>query len=176
MLGDTSPLDLGSIIKIVNPKTDVFKYMDDHYHIKDFEKVTVYDNSYELIIADYDYVDFNNLKDILEYDIVTIPKNINKIGCKIRRLYNDTHIEGITVEKPVEDHNVDTIAYQYIMPNGMLSGIKSASIHSNEWISVDTETVLVLKPIEKIKYLLKDTNADCQEVVRKMREFVFVKQ
>lgn len=130
----------------------------------------------ELIERDYLYIDFNNVDDIKDYETVTIAKNISEIDCKIKRVYTDTHVEGYTVEKTVEDYNSDTFGYVYKLPNGGISPIQIGSISSNEWMSIDSKVVLVLKPIEKIKFILTNENKDCQNILNELRQIVFDKR
>lgn len=175
--GDKSTMSLNTIIKIINPKSDIFKHDDNYYHINDFLKIIIYDNNNnELLLSDYDFIDFDKVSEINEVETITIAKDIKEIGCRIKRLYTDTHIEGITVSKPTEDFDDDTIAYQYYLSNGTLSGINISSISSNEWFSIDQKTVAILKPITKITHLLTIEDNDCHEILSKIRQIVFKKQ
>lgn len=175
--GDTNPLKINDTIKIDNPRNNIFKYGNDYYNINDFMQIIVTnEQNVELIERDYSYVDFDNVADITDYEIVTVAKDISEVNCRIKRVYTDTHIEGYTVEKVIEDYDSNTFGYVYTLPNGGISPVQIGVISSNEWMSIDSKIVLVLKPIEKIKFLLTNGNKDCQNILEELRRIVFDKQ
>ena len=169
----------GSIIIVDNLKTDIFKYDNDYYSVNDFmQMVITTSNGIELNIDDYSYINFSkDISNINDFTVATISKDILEIGCKIKRVYTDTYVEGITVEKVMNDNNNDTFAYKYVMQNGGLSSIQIGTLSSGDWMSIDSKEIAILGKMPKIQYILELTNEnDCQETVNKLRQIVFDKQ
>ena len=169
---DTLPVKIGDIIKVSVFQHSVFVYNDKPYLISDFLQVLLQHNGTLVRPSDYDYINWNNLPDLADWERVIISKPVEEYGCKIKKVNNTSDIYGVTVPKRVEDYNNKTYAYRYYNTDGTLSNDIRIFIEG-EWLSCDTTEVFSLKRdtriVNTIQKILKLKNLSNDDKIKEIK-------